>query len=284
MQTLPRRSLLEGLLATGFALAVRPVSATTIVTPAAGLQTGFSEIPVADGSIPAFHAAPLESAAPLPVILVIQEIFGVHEHIQDLCRRLAGCGYLAIAPELFFREGNPRQYSDIAELIRTIVSRVPDEQVLADLDAALRWAARHGGDPARSGITGFCWGGRISWLYARHNPAIRAAAAWYGRLGGEQTPLTPQYPLDIAAELRVPVLGLYAGRDKGISMQSVDSMRQALGSKSGSKIIVYPDAEHGFNADYRPSYNAAAAQDGWQNMLAWFREHGLGTDQSRPKK
>lgn len=274
MPSQQRRQILSALLAGGFALAVCPVTAATIATPATGLLTGSTEIDTSDGALlPIYFARPGRGDRH-PVILVVQEIFGVHEHIQDLCRRLAHAGYLAIAPELFVRQGDPRQIADIPELIRSIVSKVSDAQVMADLDAALRWAGEHGGDTARAGVTGFCWGGRISWLYAAHNPAIRAAVAWYGRLGGEQTALTPSYPLDVAPALSVPVLGLYAGRDKGISLESVEKMRAALGPQSRSEIVVYPDAEHGFNADYRPSYNAAAAQAGWQRMLAWFSRHG----------
>ncbi|WP_051304914.1 dienelactone hydrolase family protein [Chitinilyticum litopenaei] len=270
-----RRQILATLLASGFALAVRPVAASTVYTSAIGLKACPDEVPTASGKLPVYLAGPEKADKPLPVVIVVQEIFGVHEHIQDLCRRLAHAGYLAIAPELFFRQGDPRQYEDIQQLIRELVGKVPDAQVMSDLDAVLAWSASQGGDPQRAAITGFCWGGRITWLYAAHNPQLRAGVAWYGRLGGEPTALTPTFPLDVAARLKAPVLGLYAGRDKGISLESVEKMRSALGPDSRSKIIVYPDAEHGFNADYRPSFNATASAAAWQEMLKWFAAKGV---------
>lgn len=276
MNTLPRRQILAALLAGGFALAVSPVSSATIHTRSSGLLTGSLDIATADGSaLPLYFARPGTARGTLPVVIVIQEIFGVHAYIQDVCRRLAHAGYLAIAPELFVRQGDPRGIADIPELIRQIVSKVPDAQVMADIDAVIAWAGMHDGDPQRIAITGFCWGGRISWLYAAHNPAIRAAVAWYGRLGGDSTALTPAHPLDVASSLTVPVLGLYAEQDKGISVESVEKMRVALGPESSSRIQLFPAAEHGFHADYRPSYNAAAAAEGWQLMLDWFASHGV---------
>jgi carboxymethylenebutenolidase len=211
------------------------------------------------------------------VLLVASEIFGVHAHIQDICRRLARAGYLAIAPSLFERQGNVTRLASI-EAILPVVARVPDGQVMADLDAAAAWAQRHGGgDGGRLGITGFCWGGRITWLYAAHNPALRAGVAWYGRLEGSRPPLQPTAPLDVASRLKAPVLGLYGGRDDGIPLETVERMQQALqAAGSPSRIVIYPDAPHGFNADYRPSFRAEAAADGWRRLLAWFRSHGVG--------
>jgi len=269
-----RRQFLGTMIASGFALAVQPISAATIHTDSEGLLTGSAAIPVKDGSLPIYFARP-NRAGPLPVVLVVQEVFGVHEHIQDLCRRLAKAGYLAIAPELYFRQGDPRKYPDITQLLSQVVNKVPDEQVLADLDATLAWAAASGGDAKRAAITGFCWGGRIVWLYAVHNPNLRAAAAWYGRLAGDNTPLTPHNPIDLVASLQVPVLGLYGGKDSSIPVDNVEKMQGLLKAAGNpSRLIVYPEAGHGFNADYRPSYNEAAAKDGWTKMLAWFAAHG----------
>jgi len=209
---------------------------------------------------------------------VVQEIFGVHEHIKDICRRLAKAGYFAVAPELYARQGDVAHLKDIQEILTTVVSKVPDTQVLSDLDATLAWANSTGqADGARVAITGFCWGGRIVWLYSAHNPAVKAGVAWYGRLVGQGSELTPKHPVDIAASLEVPVLGLYGGADQGIPAQSVEQMRAALErGKSGSQIVVYEDAPHGFNADYRPSYRKDAASDGWKRMLAWFKGHEAG--------
>jgi len=269
-----RRQFLGVMIASGFALAVQPVSAATIHTDSEGLLTGSVAIPSSGDSLPAYFARP-NRAGPLPIVLVVQEVFGVHEHIQDLCRRLAKVGYLAVAPELYFRQGDPRQYPDISQLLSQVVSKVPDEQVLSDLDATLAWAGANGGDVKRAAITGFCWGGRIAWLYAAHNPTLRAAAAWYGRLAGERTPLTPQQPLDLVASLQVPVLGLYGGKDSSIPVDTVEQMQGLLKAAGNqSTLIVYPEAGHGFNADYRPSYNQAAATDGWSKMLTWFATHG----------
>jgi len=272
----PRRDFLKGALAAGFALAVQPVTAGSIITDTLSLDTGLAGIALDDGILPAYFARPTGQDQGLPVMLVVQEIFGVHEHIRDICRRLAKLGYLAIAPELYFRQGNPAASSDITTILSTIVSKVADQQVMQDLDATLAWAGLHGGDLKRAAITGFCWGGRISWLYAGHKPSLKAGIAWYGKLVGEHGPMTPTQPTDLAASLAVPVLGLYGGQDGSIPQDSVNAMRTALQQgHSGSQIVVYPDAGHAFNADYRPSYNAAAAQDGWQRMLAWLDSHGM---------
>jgi carboxymethylenebutenolidase len=272
-----RRNFVTSVLASGFAVATQPISAQTITTDARGLTAGEVKVPVKDGEIPAYRAMPA-SGGPHPVVLVVQEIFGVHEHIKDICRRLAKVGYLAVAPELYARQGDVAHLKDIQEILTTVVSKVPDVQVMGDLDATLAWASATGqADSERVAITGFCWGGRIVWLYSAHNSAVKAGVAWYGRLVGEAGELTPKHPVDIAASLDVPVLGLYGGADQGIPAQSVEQMRAALErGKSGSQIVVYEDAPHGFNADYRPSYRKDAANDGWKRMLAWFKGHGAG--------
>lgn len=269
-----RKFIIVTTLAAGYALAVQPISAKVISTDTKGLQAGEVKIPVADGEIPAYRAMPA-TGKNFPVVLVVQEIFGVHEHIQDICRRFAKLGYLAIAPELFARQGDVSKLTDIQEIISKVVSKVPDEQVMSDLDATVAWAQKSSkGNIDRLGITGFCWGGRIVWLYAAHNPKVKAGVAWYGRLVGEATPLTPKHPIDIASELTVPILGLYGGSDNGIPVQTVEQMRGALKSgNSGSEIIVYADTPHGFFADYRPSYRKQPAESGWRHLKTWFRQH-----------
>ena len=264
-------------LAAGFAAAVSPVAAATITTDTGGLSAGEVRIPVQDGEIPGYLAMPA-GTGPFPVVLVVQEIFGVHEHIKDVCRRLAKAGYYAIAPALHARQGDVSAMSDIQQILRDVVARVPDAQVMADLDATLRFATASGqADVQRSGITGFCWGGRIVWLYTMHNPALKAGVAWYGRLVGDVNELQPRQPVDIAGELTVPVLGLYGGKDQSIPLDTVERMRTALTKgRSGSEIVVFPQAGHGFHADYRPSYDEAAAKEGWQRMLDWFKAHGAG--------
>lgn len=273
---LDRRLFLQAALGSGFAAAVLPVCAQTVIkTDTEGLEAGEVMLTVGGQPVPVYRAQP-KGKTKLPVVLVVSEIFGVHEHIADVARRFAKLGYLALAPNLFVRQGNPAGYSAIAEVMREVVSKVPDQQVLGDLDACAAWAAANGGDAGKLGITGFCWGGRVTWLYCAHNPKVRAGVAWYGRLTGEKTALAPAHPLDIAAELKVPVLGLYGGKDNGIPLESVDKMREALArGKSRSEIMVYPDAGHAFHADYRPSYVAASARDGWQRCLAWFKAHGV---------
>jgi carboxymethylenebutenolidase len=276
MKKLTRRKFIAtASIVTGFALAVRPVSAKTQTTDTTGLRAGTTTISVGDGEIPAYYAQP-ESGSNFPIILVIQEIFGVHEHLQDVVRRLAKLGYLAIAPELYARQGDVSKLSNIDE-IRAIVAQVPDAQVLSDLDATLAWAVSSAqGNGDRVGITGFCWGGRITWLYAAHNPKVKAGVAWYGRLVGESKPLTPQHPVDIAPTLSVPVLGLYGGKDTGIPLESVEKMRSRLQSGSSrSEIVVYPEAPHAFFADYRPSYRETEAKDAWERLQAWFKQQGL---------
>ena len=275
-----RRGFLVTALGAGFALAVQPVLAETkITTSVEGLSAGEIRVPTGDGAMPAYRAQPA-TGKDFPVILVVQEIFGVHEHIQDLCRRLAKQGYLAIAPELYARQGNPRQYTEIDAILKIIVSKVPDAQVMSDLDACVAWAQGNGGDTGRLGITGFCWGGRIVWLYAAHNPKLKAGVAWYGKLAGAGSELTPKNPLDLAGDLYAPVLGLYGGLDQGIPQDTVEKMRKALAESANpasktSTLHVYPNAPHAFNADYRPSYRKEEAEDGWKRMQEWFREHGI---------
>jgi carboxymethylenebutenolidase len=274
-----RRQVIVTALGSGFALAVRPVAASTITTDTGGLDAGEIKIPTGTGEIPGFRAMP-KKGTKHPVVLVVHEIFGVHEHIKDICRRLAKLGYLAIAPELFARQGDVSKISDRGELMK-VVSSVPDAEVLSDLDAAAAWAKASGhADMTRLGITGFCWGGRIVWLYAAHSPALRAGVAWYGGLVRDKDPLHPRHPIDVAGALEAPVLGLYGAEDQGIPVATVEQMRKALaaGSKAAqaSRIKVYPNAGHAFFADYRPSYKPEAADDGWRELQAWFKDHGVG--------
>ena len=273
---LSRRAFAFTTLAAGFAAAVQPVSADVITTDTKGLVAGEVKIPVVSGLIPAYFARP-DRKGTFPTILVVQEIFGVHEHIKDLCRRFAKLGYLAVAPSLYARQGNPALIEDIQTLITDVVSKVPDAQVMADLDSTAEWAKAKGkGDTARLAITGFCWGGRITWLYAAHNPAVKAGGAWYGSVVGKSDALRPTHPLDQVAKIKGAVLGLYGGQDMGIPIEGLEKMRAAINAAGGtSEIIVYPDAPHGFNADYRPSYRPEAAKDAWAKLLAWFAAHGV---------
>ena len=274
-----RRAAIKAALGVGYAASVMPIMAQTAIrTSSEGLVTGEISFEVNGFKVPAYRAAPAGKSN-LPVVLVIQEIFGVHEYIADVARRLAQAGYLAIAPELFARQGDPTSYGEIAKLQDEIVSKVPDAQVLADLDGAVQWAGSHGGNLTKLGITGFCWGGRQTWLYSAHNKNIKAGVAWYGRLVGANSPMTPRHPVDIAADLKGPVLGLYGGADTGIAVETVSKMQTALASGSvaakASEFVVYPNMPHAFHADYRPSYRKEAADDGWLRALAWLRRHGL---------
>lgn len=274
-----RRDFVNTSVGAGFAAAVLPVAAQSVITTdTQGLSAGPVSIAVGDFQMPAYRAAPANKTK-APVVLVISEIFGVHEHIADVARRLAKQGYFAIAPELFVRQGDAKAYTDIPKLLSEVVGKVPDAQVLGDLDATLTWAEAQGGDVSKLGITGFCWGGRITWLYAAHQPKVKAGVAWYGRLVGEKNALQTAYPVDLAGSLKAPVLGLYGGKDTGIPLDSVDKMKSALAQGSAaakrSEFVVYPDAGHAFHADYRPSYLKAAADDGWQRCLAWFKSHGV---------
>jgi carboxymethylenebutenolidase len=273
--SLTRREFVVTTLASGFALAVQPVSAQTITTDTNGLIAGEVKIPVADGEIPAYRAMP-EKGKSFPVVLVVQEIFGVHEHIKDMCRRFAKLGHVAIAPELYSRQGDVSTITNINEIISKVVSKVPDAQVMSDLDATVVWAKKSAkGDTNKLAITGFCWGGRIVWLYAAHNPQLKAGVAWYGRLVGSPDELHPTNPVDIAAKLKAPVLGLYGGKDTGIPQDTIEKMRAAVKAAAGkSEIVVYPNAGHGFNADYRPGYDKDAAQDGFRRLQEWFKKYG----------
>jgi carboxymethylenebutenolidase len=277
-QPFSRRSFVQTAVGSGFAAAVLPVTAQTISTSAEGLVAGEVGIAVGDFKMPAYRAAPAGKTG-LPVVLVVSEVFGVHEHIADVARRFAKQGYLAIAPELFVRQGDAKSIPEIPRLMAEVVNKVPDAQVMGDLDACVAWAKANGGDTRRLGITGFCWGGRITWLYAAHNPALKAAVAWYGRLVGNSTALTPSHPVDLVGKLKAPVLGLYGGADGGIPVSTLAQMQNALaegGSKAAkaSEFVVYPDTPHAFHADYRPSYRKAAAEDGWKRCVAWFKAHG----------
>ena len=263
-------------LASGFAAAVLPVSATTITTDSKGLDVSEVQIPSGGEQMPGYRAMPADGKVH-STILVVQEIFGVHEHIRDLCRRFAKAGYFAVAPELYFRQGDVSKIENIQEIIQNVVSKVPDNQVLGDLDATVKWAASTGkANTSSLAITGFCWGGRIVWLYAAHNARLKAGAAWYGRLSGNTGPNTPKNPIDVVNDLKAPVIGFYGGQDKGIPVETVDQMRAAA-KAAGKKveINVYPNAGHGFNADYRPGYDADAAKDAWAKMLSWFKENGV---------
>ncbi len=277
---LTRRMALKsvGALGVGYAASVQPIMAqTAIKTSSEGLTAGEISFEVNGFKVPAYRAAPAGKTN-LPVVLVIQEIFGVHEYIADTARRFAKAGYLAIAPELYARQGDPSQYGEIAKLQAEIVSKVPDAQVMADLDGALKWAAANGGDVKRAGITGFCWGGRITWLYAAQGP-VKAGVAWYGRMVGQSSALTPKHPVDLAAQLNGPVLGLYGAADQGIPLDTVEKMKSALATgnaaSKASQFVVYPEAPHAFHADYRPSYRKDPAEDGWRRALEWFKANGV---------
>lgn len=274
--TISRRNFIAGVLTTGYAAAASPVLAEVIRTDRTGLKDGKVSIPTSDGQIPAYYARPAK-AGRYPVVLVIHEIFGVHEHIQDVCRRYAKAGYLAIAPELFVRQGDVTQYKEIPDLFQNIVLKTPDAQVNGDLDTTLAYARQHlSGDLKRAGAVGFCWGGRAVWEYAYHNPKLTAGLAYYGRLENMKADIRPLDPIDIGDKIKVPVLGLYAEKDTGIPLEGVAKMQAALKeSGSGSEIVTFPGVGHAFNADYRASYNRAAAEKAWTMGLAWFKQHGL---------
>jgi carboxymethylenebutenolidase len=276
-----RRLALQTALGLGYAASAAPLMAqTAIKTSSEGLIEGEVVIDVNGFKMPAYRSAP-KGKTNLPVVLVISEIFGVHEYIADVTRRLAKAGYLAIAPELFVRQGDPSSYGEMGKLIAEVISKVPDAQVMADLDATLQWASKNGGNANRAAITGFCWGGRITWLYAAHNPKLKAGVAWYGRVEGQTNANNPKHAVDLAVQLKAPVLGLYGGDDAGIPVTSVNNMKEVLalsasrGNKAAkaSEFVLYPDAPHAFHADYRPSYRAAPAADGWNRALAWFKQY-----------
>ncbi len=273
-----RRDFVRTSVGSGFAAAVLPVTAQTIRTDIAGLTAGEVTIMVGDFKMPVYRAMPAGKSN-LPVVLVVSEIFGVHEHIADVARRFAKRGYLAIAPEMFVRQGDAQSYGEIAKLIAEVISKVPDAQVMGDLDACAAWAKANGGNPSKVAVTGFCWGGRITWLYSAHNPAVKAGVAWYGRLVGAGSALTPQHPVDLAASLNAPILGLYGGQDSGIPLDTIEKMKSALATGGGaakrSEFVVYADAPHAFHADYRPSFRKDAAEDGWKRCIAWFEANGV---------
>ncbi|MBC3861088.1 dienelactone hydrolase family protein [Undibacterium jejuense] len=271
-----RRNFIQTAVGVGFAAAALPVCAQTVIkTDKTGLEDGTVKLVVKGQQVPAYFAKP-QGKNKLPVILVISEIFGVHEHIADVARRFAKLGYLAIAPDLFIRQGDVNQYPSVAELIQNIIAKVPDAQVMEDLDATVAWAENNGGDVSRLGITGFCWGGRITWMYSAHNPKVKAGVAWYGRLVSDPTPLSPNNPIDIAANLKTPILGLYGAKDTGIPVSTVEQMKEALAKgQSGSEFKVFDNSGHAFHADYRPSYVEADAKDGWSRAVAWFKTHGV---------
>ena len=270
--------LVTALLPQGFARIVQPIASTTITTDTNGLIAGEVKIPTMTGPVPAYRAHP-EKGGKAPLVLVVQEIFGVHEHIKDVCRRLGKLGYFAIAVDLYHRQGDVTKFTDNQEIFAKVVNHVPDSQVMSDLDASVVFAESSGkADTSKLGITGFCWGGRITWTYCVHNPKVKAGVAWYGRLvAPSKAPLQPAYPAELAPVLKVPVLGLYGGQDASIPMEHVEQMRAALkgAGNTVSNIHVYPEAPHAFYADYRPSYRKEAAEDGWKRMQAWFKQHGV---------
>jgi carboxymethylenebutenolidase len=278
VQPIARRTFVTTLVA-GFTLAAGPVRADAIVTDSNGLDAGAVDVPVADGKIPAYRAKPAGKTG-APVVLVVQEIFGVHEHIKDLCRRLAHSGYYAIAPSLYARYGDPGKYdmAHIQDLLKDVISHVKDSEVMSDLDSSVAFAKSEGANATKLAITGFCWGGRIVWLYAAHNHSLKAGAAWYGPLAGTDSPERPHTAIELAPDIKAPVLGLYAGLDQNIHQADIDAMKAALktAGNTRSRIDVFADAQHGFNADYRPSYNEKDAKDGWSRMLAWFKDNGVG--------
>jgi carboxymethylenebutenolidase len=273
--SLTRRGFVVTSLAAGFALATQPVSAATIVTDSDGLTVGEVTIPVSAGEIPGYRAMPAQGG-PFATVLVVQEVFGVHEHIKDICRRLAKAGYFAVAPALYARQGDVTQMTNMDDVMK-VVAKVPEPEVASDLDATVAWAGSTGkADTAKLGITGFCWGGRQVWLYCAHNPKVKAGVAWYGPLQRPKSEMTPMNPIDAVPQLKVPVLGLYGGADGGIPMTQIQAMQDALKAAGNqSEIVVYPDTPHGFNADYRASYRPEQAKDGWKRLLAWFRDHGV---------
>lgn len=272
------RDLVTSLLHQGFAKSVQPIASTTIATDDKGLVAGEVKIQTMTGAVPAYRAHP-DRSGKFPVVLVVQEIFGVHEHIKDVCRRLAKLGYFAITAELYYRQGDVTKFTDNQEIFAKVVNYVPDSQVMSDLDSAVVYAESTGrADTSRLGVTGFCWGGRITWTYCVHNPKVKAGVAWYGRLvAPSKAPLQPAYPVEFAPHLKVPVLGLYGGEDASIPVAHVEQMRAALkaAGNTTAEIVVYDGAPHAFYADYRPSYRKEAAEDGWKRMQAWFKQHGV---------
>lgn len=272
---LARRGFMMTGLVSGFTLATARAEAQAIHTGEEGLVAGEVKIPVKGGTLPGYAASPT-GAGPFPIVLVIEEIFGVHEYIKDVCRRLAHLGYLAVAPELYARIADLSTMTDAQEIVRNVISKAPDATVLSDLDETAAWAATRHGDPHRLGVIGFCRGGRDTWLYAEHNPNLKAAVAFYGPVNTARTLIQPRSPLDLAAGLKCPLLGLYGGQDTSIDQADVQAA-QAKARAAGEtvEIVVYPDAPHGFHADYRPSYHKADAEAAWTRAIGWLQEHGV---------
>lgn len=275
-----RRTVLKGFTVGGFAAAASPVLAQAITTPTTGLEEGRVFVNVGDDDMFAYRAKPLHKKNP-PVILVVPEIFGVHAYLEDVCRRFAQAGFYALAPEIFFRHSEPGQYATVAAILENVISKMDDAQVMADLDKCVEFAGSEGANTTQLAVTGFCWGGRITWLYAAHQPAVKAGVAWYGRLVGEKTDRTPRHPVDIAAELKAPVLGLYGAEDSSIPLNTVEQMRKALAQADGntfakgSSINVFENAQHGFHADYRPTYNSTTAKQAYNQALQFLRGKNL---------
>ena len=272
---LARRGFMMSSLITGLTLATTRVEAQAIHTDTQGIEAGETKIPVADGQLPGYFAHPA-GTGPFPVVVVIEEIFGVHEYIKDTCRRFAHAGYFAVAPELYARLADLSKMTDVGAIIRDVIAKAPDATVMSDLDSAVAWADANGGDATRLAVTGFCRGGRNTWMYAAHNPKLKAAVAWYGPVAGPTSPIQPTMPIDIADKLQCPLLGLYGGKDSSIKQEDVQAAAaRAKAAGKDVQIVIYADAGHGFHADYRPSYNAADAADGWHKALAWFQSHGV---------
>jgi carboxymethylenebutenolidase len=272
---LARRGFVMTSLITGLTLATERVEAQAIKTDSTGLDAGEAKIPVPGGSLPAYYARPAKGTK-FPIVLVNEEIFGVHEYIKDTCRRLAKAGYLAVAPEFYARIGDLSTMTDIPTIVRDVISKEPDAQYMEDADAAMAWAAANHGDAAHMAVMGFCRGGRMTWLYAAHNPRLKAAVAYYGPVGGQTTPIQPYTATDIADRLHCPLLGLYGGADTSIPVDAVHAVEaKAKAAHKTVEIVVYPDAPHGFHADYRPSYRKEAAEDAWKRTLAWFKRYGV---------
>ena len=273
-------SVTASALGLGFVAASEPVMAQAIKTDFAGIKAGEQDITVGSFNMPAYISRPEKASGPLPVVIVVSEIFGVHEYIADVTRRFAKLGYLAIAPEFFTRAGDPNSFGTVAEIQSNIVAKTPDPQVLGDLKAAIAWAGKNGGDLKKVAVTGFCWGGRITWLSATM-PEVKAGVAWYGRLVGDKTANNPKQPVEIAADLKAPVLGLYGSADTGIPLDTVEQMKAALSKASSnpaakaSKFEIYLEAPHAFHADYRATYREGPAKDAWAKCLAWFKQHGV---------
>ncbi|MGY3616231.1 carboxymethylenebutenolidase [Bradyrhizobium sp. USDA 10063] len=260
--------------AAGYTLAAGPVRADVIKTDTAGLTAGEAKIKVADGEMPAYFARPAGASNP-PVILVAMEIFGLHEYIRDVTRRLAKLGAFAVAPDYYFRKGDLTKMTDMQQVL-PIVNGKPDAELLSDLDSTVAWAKSQGGDTSRLGIVGFCRGGRTVWEYAAHSTALKAGAAFYGPPVDPQNPVWPKSPMQLAPEKKAPVIGFYGEADTGIPVSQVEALKAALAeNKKTAEFKIYPGAPHGFHADYRASYRKEAAEDAWAQMQAWFKKYGV---------